>query len=411
MTQTIKRLDTELRVAPPSFRAAGPAGALLIGGDRTALGIARSLGRQGIAVWVLADGPAVATVSRYAQRTLAWPATAAEQLACLISLAEQHGLYGWALFAHSDISSALIAQHHEQLSEYYRLTTPPWEVLRWAYDKRLTYRIADDLGIGYPWTYYPGSARDLVTLERSFPLILKPAIKQGYNQFTSAKAWRADNRQELVMRYTEACALVDPELVMVQDLIPGGGEVQFSYVALCCDGQPLASALARRARQYPIDFGHASTFVETIELPAIEAPARLLLRALRYTGLVELEFKLDARDGEYKLLDFNPRAWAWHSLCRAAGVDFPFLYWQLLHGEQLPELRAQPGVRWMHLSKDLLAVWQELRRGRLRMGEYLGGFGTGLEWALFASDDPTPSLVELPLALRTAWKRRNGTWH
>ena len=107
---------------------------------------------------------------------------------------------------------------------------------------------------------------------------------------------------------------------MIQELIPGSGRdgdgEQLSYAALCRRGAPLAQVVAaRRTRQYPPDFGRASTFVETIEEPEVEEMSRRLLGHLGFDGLVEVEFKRDPRDGELKLLDINPRVWGWHTLC------------------------------------------------------------------------------------------------
>jgi len=68
----------------------------------------------------------------------------------------------------------------------------------------------------------------------------------------------------------------------------------FSYAALCKDGLPLASIVARRTRQYPMDFGQFSTYVETVDEPqVIEPSVRLFEKRLRFTGLVEVEFKKD----------------------------------------------------------------------------------------------------------------------
>ena len=64
--------------------------------------------------------------------------------------------------------------------------------------------------------------------------------------------------------------MVDPGVIMIQELIPGGGEEQFSYAALCLDGRPLAGLVARRTRQYPMDFGRSSTFVETVDEKQLE---------------------------------------------------------------------------------------------------------------------------------------------
>jgi predicted ATP-grasp superfamily ATP-dependent carboligase len=199
--------------------------------------------------------------------------------------------------------------------------------------------------------------------------------------------------------------LVAPEVIIIQELVPGGGETQFSYAALCIDGRPLASITARRTRQYPMDFGRASTYVETIEQPEVEEPARRLLAAMRYTGLIEVEFKRDPRDGCYKLLDVNPRVWGWHTLGRRAGVDFPYLLWQLIHGEPAPEACARVGVRWVRMATDVPAVASEMRQGRLSPRAYLGSLRGPLEFAIFSKDDPLPALFDVPLLTALLWKR------
>jgi len=74
-------------------------------------------------------------------------------------------------------------------------------------------------------------------------------------------------------------------------------------------GQGYATLVARRTRQYPLDFGNASSFVETIDQPVVEADGRKWLENVGFDGMAEVEFKFDPRDGKYKILDVNMRAW------------------------------------------------------------------------------------------------------
>jgi predicted ATP-grasp superfamily ATP-dependent carboligase len=191
--------------------------------------------------------------------------------------------------------------------------------------------------------------------------------------------------------------MIPADLILVQELIPGGGESQFSYAALCRDGQPVASLTARRTRQYPIDFGYSSSFVETLDVPEIVEPSRRLLAAMRYTGIVEVEFKLDAPNGGYKLLDINPRLWTWSALGGRAGVDFPYLLWRMMVGKHVQEQTGRNGERWVRMSTDVPAAVHEILRGRLSLGAYLRSLRSPLEFALMAADDPLPGLLDLPL--------------
>jgi D-aspartate ligase len=374
-------------------------GALVIGGSLNGLSIARSLGRRGVPVWVTSPpNIKLASFSRYTQRTLPWPNLEDEaQAAYLLEIAERYGLDQWVLFPTTDESAALLSKFHAVLSSRFRVSTPTWDILRWAYDKRLTYRLAAEQHVDYPSTIYPATEADLTTADLGFPAILKPATHAIMNRFTSDKAWPAADREELLARYREARELIPPDLILVQELIPGGGESQFSYAALCCDGQPIASLTARRTRQYPIDFGYSSSFVETLDVPAIVAPSRRLLAAIRYTGLVEVEYKLDGRNGRYKLLDINPRLWTWSALGGRAGVDFPYLLWQMMVGRPVPEQTGCTGVRWIRMSTDVPAAIHEMLRGRLSLGAYLRSLRSPVEFALMAADDLLPGLLDLPL--------------
>jgi D-aspartate ligase len=379
---------------PPHTGALG--GALLLGCDYRALGIARSLGRKGIPVVALrAPGEPLAAASRYVRRSVAWPRDRASDVAFLCELGTS--LSGWALIPTTDETAALAARHHDELAEFFLVAVPPWEVLKWAYDKRLTHLLAQRVGVAQPRTILPRDAAALAREDMTFPAVVKPAIKESFNRLTAAKAWRVDDRAELLERYAEATTLVDPAVLMIQELIPGGGDDQFSFAALCSDGTPLAWLTARRTRQYPADFGRASTFVETVACTEIEEPSRRLLSELAFTGLVELEFKRDERDGTFKLLDINPRVWGWQSLCGRAGVDFPFLQWRMLSGGDVPAVRAREGVRWLRFATDTPAALREVLCRRLPLRRYLRSLRPGHERAIMAWDDPLPGLAELPV--------------
>ena len=375
-------------------------GAVVTGASYRALAVVRSLGRRGVPIRVVrSDEHSVAAASRYAGPRLRWPANGGDgsRVRYLLQLADDEDLHGWVLIPTHDEEAALVARNHDALAQCYRLTTPPWENLCAAYDKRRTYRLGARLRLAQPWTIFPKSAADLAQAEGHFPVVLKPAYKEHANRLTIDKAWRADDGAALRRRYEEACTLVNPEILMVQELIPGDGAAQLSYAALCTNGKVLASLTARRTRQFPMDFGRASSYVETIDDPSLAMGAQRLLAAMGISGLVEVEFKRHEQTGENLLLDVNPRAWGWQSLCGRAGVDFPYLLWCHASGKEVPRPRAAPGVRWVRMSTDVLAVAGELRAGRLSPRAYLRSVRRPVEFAVFARDDPLPSLVG-PLA-------------
>jgi D-aspartate ligase len=391
------------------------AGAVVFGSDYRALGVVRSLGRRGIPVLVLSGGDdTLAAKSRYATSVVPLP-EGGDPTLLLCDLAERFEIAGWVLFPTADESAAVVARSYTVLAGRFLLASPPWETFRWAYDKRLSYELATRAGVPHPRTWSVGSAEEAARLDLDFPVIIKPAVKQSFNALTVAKAWRVDSPGELRQRFAEAVELLPVEVLMIQELIPGSGKdgdgEHLSYAALCQRGAPLAELVARRTRQYPPDFGRASTFVETIEEPEVEEVSRRLLGQLGLDGLVEVEFKRDPRDGELKLLDINPRVWGWHTLAQRSGVDFPYLAYRLARGEEISERpHARTGERWLRLSTDLPSGIREVLRGNEPLLPYLETLFTRHESAIFARDDPWPGLVELPLLFTTLVRRlRSGT--
>ena len=275
------------------------------------------------------------------------------------------------LFPTDDRVAAMIARNHDALARCYRLTTSPWAQYAVAEDKRLTYARAAAIGLGVPATWYTESVEEVAELELEYPVILKPASGEIDNPLTQVKAWRVDDRASLLARYAEAADFLRRGHVMIQEMVPGGGECQLAFAAVCRDGDARTFLAARRTRQMPMDFGRASTFVETIDDPEVIEQGSRLVADLRLSGLVEVEFKRDPRTGQLKVLDVNARSWGWHSLGPPAGADFPYVAWQLAIGEQIEPTHGRAGVRWVRLSTDVPTAVREMLAGRATLGAYL----------------------------------------
>src|SRR5580658_3039318 len=384
-----------------------PGGGGVIGGDYQGLGIVRSLGRRGIPVCVIDDERSIARFSRYTTHSVSVENLRDEEqtVHTLLRVGHELGLRGWVLYPTRDETVAAISRNRSLLADFFHVPTPDWDTIQWVWDKRNTYSLAKDLGIPTPNTWYPRSLEDLEAIGAAPPFVIKPAIKEHFFYAMKAKAWRADNGFELSEMFQRASAQVPPGEVMIQDLIPGNGSQQFAYCAFFKDGRALGSMVVRRARQHPPEFGRSSTFVETIELPLLEELSERFLRAINYQGLVEVEYKLDPRDGQYKLLDVNGRTWGYHTLGHAAGVDFPSMLFADQAGEAVQSCRAKSGVRWVRLTTDVPMALLQVLKGNLKWREYLRSLQRYDADAVFTRQDPLPGLSELCLLPYLFFKR------
>jgi predicted ATP-grasp superfamily ATP-dependent carboligase len=384
-----------------------PIGAVVVGGDYQGLGIVRSLGRHRVPVCVIDDEQSIARFSRYATHSVRTKSLRDERetVDIVLDVGRRLGLRGWLLYPTRDETVAAFARYRHLLTPYFRVATSEWRTMEYVWDKRKTYELARKLDIPVPRTSFGTSLSELGRLDLDFPVALKPAIKEHFIYATKAKAWKASNRAELCELFQRAAAHIDPAEIMIQDLIPGNGEQQFAYCAFFKNGRAQGSMVVRRRRQHPPEFGRASTFVETIDLPILETLSERFLQAIDYYGLVEVEYKLDSRDGQYKLLDVNGRTWGYHTLGSGAGVDFPYLLFADQTGKPLDRCRGRAGVRWIRLVTDLPTGILEILSGHLDWRDYLRSLKASDIEAVFKREDPLPGLMELLLIPYLSLKR------
>jgi predicted ATP-grasp superfamily ATP-dependent carboligase len=175
---------------------------------------------------------------------------------------------------------------------------------------------------------------------------------------------------------------------MVQELVPGGDDTLYtvgSYLAQ--DGRALGVFCGRKLRQTPPGIGTCRVG-EAVWVDEVVHAALRLLRAFGYFGLSQVEFKRDARDGRYRLMEINPRLWQWHGLAAACGVDLPSIAYADLVGDPPPDASMDGfGKRW---AITLLPG----ERPAPQRPPYVD--------AVFAVDDPKPAVVHLTRVVRSA---------
>ncbi|MFL5981686.1 MAG: hypothetical protein ACJ74R_08265 [Gaiellaceae bacterium] len=328
----------------------------------------RSLGRAGIRVLAVDHRPsALGFRSKYAERFVSPD-----------PLEDEHRFVNFiralgdvVVFPTHDDSLNAIARYADDLDV--RAPFPGWELLERVQSKRVQLETAQAAGIDIP-QLDPGT----------FPVIVKPDRSVEFKRRYKRQAFRCETQAEL----DEALAKTNEFGPIVQDFIPGGDETLYtvgSYVSR--DGEPLGIFCGRKLRQTPRGIGTCRVGEAVWEQGAVDAALRLL-RAFDFHGLSQVEFKRDARDGSFRLMEINPRLWQWHGLATACGVDLPRIAYADLVGEPPPVAHMNGnGKRW---AITLLPG----ERPVPQRPPYVD--------AVFAADDPKPGLVHLARVVRSA---------
>jgi len=119
-----------------------------------------------------------------------------------------------------------------------------------------------------------------------------------------------------------------------------------------------------------------------------------LLKAMGYAGIAEVEYKWNAVQQQYQLIEINPRPWDQHRLGKACGVDLIYLAYCEYAGLPRPEPSKKPATRHKWVAEDSLLTaalqlfWR--RDPRLRSLFHLAR-GKRI-YAIWSAADPLPFL-------------------
>ena len=193
--------------------------------------------------------------------------------------------------------------------------------------------------------------------------------------------------------------------MLIQEFIPVGPKHLYSFCPFFKDGKVVASIMARRARQHPMDFGQATTFAETVDIPELEVMGKKFLEKINYYGLAEVEFMFDIRDMQYKFLEVNARVWGWHTLAIIAGIDLPYMLFRDVNGHPVRLPLKRNDVKWIRLITDVPIVVMELIKRRMSFMEYGQSIKGKKGFAVFSLGDPLPFYAEI-LMIPYLWIKR-----
>lgn len=391
--------------AAPSTRPAHDSRAvILIGGHaRTVLAVSHSLARHDIpVVHVLVDSESGRIPPRAVAEQLCLPDAFVPPDRLLAAL-EQLALRwpGALVLPLCDNAIAALAAGHERLERCLLLLTPPAAAARTILDKRLTGRLATQLGIPVPRSFEvsDSTALDVLAPSLPFPLFGKLCnkLQPGYAPSqTGADLMLIQDVSSL--RATVTAPVVDDFNHMVQEYCPGHdvmlsvimhhGRILTAYQARSLRTVPASGGVTVLARSEPVD-------------PVLCDQLARFLRALSWEGIAQADFRRDPATGRTVLLEINGRLWGSVSLALAAGCDFPFYLWQLARGESpTPPARYAVGLS-AHWAMGDVKRLVHLRRNPVQgisifreTCALLAAFRPGVRGMIWRWDDPWPAIAE-----------------
>lgn len=364
---------------------------VIIGGHIQALGLARQAHSMGVKViLLLQDAFSVARFSNAVDHVVVCP-----ELGNIGSALAPYTGKHTLLFPTSDEYIEYMTENYDELSGKYVLGIPKPACVEIFADKRKTYQFAERMDIPHPRSWYPDSLDEVRQISRKtdYPLVVKPAVMYSFHKTFGKKAYRCDNAEELVSLCERISKQYPISGLVIQDFLPGGSEVLYSFGAMVRNGEPLAWVMANRIRQNPMDFGNSTTFAVTCDIPEMEMYARKILQEVSYDGLAEVEFMYDEKKHDYLFLEINTRAWKWHSI--SMGLGFGFLS-EMIHsynGEHGDFRAGFKRIAWVERLTDVAVSLKSILKGRLKPGGVLRSYCQKKVSAVWSWKDPLPALM------------------
>lgn len=386
--------------------------AIVISSDTTGLAVIRSLGRRGVPVVALYyDANNHGYVSRYVRERGRVPHPERREEEFVRALLDGAPRWeGGVLFPCSDAALATVSRYKASLASHYRVACPEWQIAQAFLDKKHTYELARSIGVPAPRTIVLRSMEDVEKHGpgAEYPCLVKPSQGHRYFELFRTKMVLVKDFDELLAAYVRAAE--HGLEVMLQEFIPGEDSRGVNYNGYFADGKPVAEFTAEKLASAPPTLG-SPCVVKSSRIPGVLEAGRKLLAAACFYGFACTEFKEDARDGVYKLMEVNGRHNLSAQLAIRCGLDFPWIeYRHLVQGvlPQAGESDYEVGVYWIDLVRHLGNSLKYFGQGSYRPGRILEPYLHPHVFATLDGRDPRPFLKRCAHLVGRAFGRGRG---
>lgn len=380
--------------------------AVVLGAGINGLGVARSLARARVPVWLLdadAQRPEMRTRAAKALQVRALHGeTLIEELERLGN--EQFAGLRPVLFLTQEDAVKTVSHHRDRLAPCYRLSLPDKDTVDALLHKYGFQRLAEQYSAPIPKLIHVTTPAGLAALEGlRYPVVVKPGERNaGYSrQFN--KAYRVDGVAE-AGNLVRGILAVMPDVV-VQEWIAGpDSNIHFCLQYLDRQSRVVASFTGRKIRSWPPEVGGTASCTAAPEAHAeLSAITARFFNDAGVTGMAGMEYKRDARSGEFRMVEPTiGRTDFQEEVATLNGVNLPFAaYCSELGLPNPPPEAAGNRVVWRVNPQDAQsAVLQHQRPGTgFPRGSYVAD-------ALWRWNDPMPLMAQNLQRIRRRLRKR-----
>ncbi|CAM5498742.1 D-aspartate ligase [Streptomyces abikoensis] len=312
------------------------------------VGAIRSLGRLGVPMYAITeDRWTPAAVSRYLRGGFVWRTTGTERPAELVEgllrIGREIGRPA-VLIPTDEEAAVLIAEHSAELSGSFLFPRVEPELPRRLASKQGLHELCVEHGVPSPEALFPASFEEIEEFaERArFPLVAKNREAFERRRKPAVHGTTRIHGPRELLRLAQGWG-PSPGVILQEYLPREQAEDWIVHAYFDAESTPLAMFTGVKVRSWPPHAGMtANAYV--VDNPELAGMAAQFIKQVGFSGIIDLDWRFDRRDGRYKLLDFNPRMGAQFRLFESeSGVDVVRAQHLDLTGRRVPE-GEQPGL-------------------------------------------------------------------
>lgn len=379
--------------------------AIVLGGYINGYSIIRELHEKGVGDIILIDTSR--SLGSFSNKISEYYIMKKDPLSLLHCLDSLHQTYDWIIpFPTNDLFLEYLYKIHEEIRNFCFLPFNE-KNLRQSMDKNRQYAFCEKSGVPYPKTLPLKESGDLKKLgSLRLPLIIKPIKREDLNVqvFRNLQIY-SDKDLQVALTKLEAY-LTNGISFLASEIVPGEGSNIFAYVTYRNrDGKILNEWTGRKLSQFPNEFGvFASASNKASD--EILKQGRILVEGMDLMGIVEPEFKYDARDGRYKLMEINLRSMMWHRAGNLSGVNLQYTQYLDAIGKK-PEMQVQEKKKDIHFVYFQHEFYNLItRKGYARTFRKNLFESDETHYAVFTWSDLLPAIVDI-LSIPKKFKEKN----
>jgi D-aspartate ligase len=272
-----------------------------------AMGVVRSLGRVGVPVYaVVEDGYTPVAFSRYLTQAFIWERWPIDNAAFILAMSEIAKAINHpaVLFPIDDLSAIYVAENAAALSRWYLTPELPTALPRQLANKAKFYSLCDAMGVSHGRYVVPKSVEDIERFVKDvgYPVVAKAT--EQWQLIDGRYNVKIIHSHKALLDFCKGVALEEPYRMILQEYVPGEDWIYHGYSNSRTD--LYMGFTGKKLLDYPPGSGSTAVGIP-YQNEKLNIGIQRFLRAITYSGIVDIDCRYDSRDGEYKIMDCNPR--------------------------------------------------------------------------------------------------------